>query len=288
MFRLGSQDRAVALVLGSIISVQFGSALATKLFDRIGPEGAVFLRTGFAAAILLVISRPGLDHIRQAGYRQVLVFGLTFLGMNSLFYASLDRIPLGAAVTLEFVGPLAVAIIGSRRRVDLVWAFLAAAGIALLSDGLGSAGIFSLGALMALGAGAFWGLYIVISARVGAALPGLGGLAVAVAISAVLIAPLGIAQGGSDLLTPSTLAIGLFVGVISSVIPYSLELEALRRLPNAVFGVLMSLEPAFAAMVGLIILSQSLEAAEIVAIALVVVASAGALRSTSSAPPHDP
>lgn len=286
MHRLGSQDRAVALVLTSIVSVQCGSALATELFDRIGPEGAVFLRTSFAAAILLAISRPGLDHIRQAGFRQVILFGLIFAGMNGLFYASLDRIPLGAAVTLEFVGPLAVAILGSRRRIDLVWAFLAAAGILLLSDGLGADGLFSVGALMALGAGACWGAYIIQSARIGAALPGLGGLAMAVAVSAVLISPLGIAEGGSELLSASTLAIGLTVGVISSVIPYSLELEALRRLRNAVFGVLMSLEPAVAALIGFIALSQSLEAIEIVAIALVVVASAGALRSTSS-PPRD-
>jgi inner membrane transporter RhtA len=260
----GGRDGAVAMVLASIVSVQSGAALATDLFDRIGPEGAVFLRTGFAAAILLALSRPGIAHVRQAGYREVFLFGLTFLGMNTLFYAALDRIPLGAAVTLEFVGPLGVAILGSRRRVDLVWAFLAAAGIALLSDGLGPQGIFSLGAVMALGAGACWGAYIVLSARVGAALPGLGGLAVAVAISAVLVAPLGLA-----------------VGVMSSVIPYSLELDALRRLPNAVFGVLMSLEPAVAALIGFLALSQGLDLVEIAAIALVVIASAGALRTTN-------
>jgi inner membrane transporter RhtA len=282
----GGRERAVAMVLVGIVSVQSGSALATELFDRIGPEGAVFVRTGFAAVILLALSRPGLAHVRQAGYRETFLFGLTFLGMNGLFYASLDRIPLGAAVTLEFVGPLGVAILGSRRRLDLLWAFLAAAGIVLLSDGLGSEGIFSLGAVMALGAGVFWGLYIIRSARIGAALPGLGGLAMAVAISAVLISPLGIAEGGAELLDPGTLAIGLVVGVASSVIPYSLELEALRRLPNAVFGVLMSLEPAFAALIGFIALSQGLEPIELAAIALVVVASAGALRATS-APPHD-
>jgi inner membrane transporter RhtA len=274
------------MVLISIVSVQCGSALATKLFDRIGPEGAVFLRTAFAAAILLALSRPGIDHIRQAGFREVFLFGLTFLGMNCLFYASIDRIPLGAAVTLEFVGPLGVAILASRHRIDLLWAFLAAAGIALLSDGLGSQGIFSLGAVFALLAGVSWGLYIVQNARVGAALPGLGALAVAVAISAVLVAPLGVAEGGSELLSPGTLAIGLAVGVISSVIPYSLELEALRRLPNQVFGVLMSIEPAVAALIGFIALSQGLDPVEIAAIAFVVVASAGALR-TSGTPPRD-
>lgn len=274
------------MVVGSIVAVQCGAALATKLFDRVGPEGAVFLRTAFAAAILLALTRPGIRLVRQAGLREVFLFGLTFLGMNTCFYAALDRIPLGAAVTLEFVGPLGVAIIGSRRRVDLLWAFLAAAGIALLSDGLGPDGLLNLGAVLALLAGVSWGAYILQSARVGAAVPGLGALAVAIAISAVLVAPLGIAEGGSELLAPAVLAVGLAVGVLSSVIPYSLELEALRRLPSSVFGVMMSLEPAVAALVGFVALSQALGATEIVAIALVVLASAGALR-TASPPPRD-
>ena len=278
--------RAVAMVLGAIVSVQCGSALATDLFDQVGPEGAVFLRTAFAAAVLLALSRPGIQLVREAGFREVFLFALTFLGMNTCFYAAIDRIPLGAAVTLEFVGPLAVAILGSRRRIDLVWAFVAAAGIALLSDGLGPGGLFSLGAVLALLAGVSWGAYILQSARVGAAVPGRGALAVAVAISALLAAPLGIAEGGSELLAPAVLAIALVVGILSAVIPYSLEIEALRRLPSAVFGVLMSLEPAVAALVGLIALSQGLDPIEIAAIALVVLASAGALR-TSSPPPRD-
>jgi inner membrane transporter RhtA len=274
------------MVLTSIVSVQCGAALATGLFDQVGPEGVVFLRSAFAAAILLAFARPGIEEIRRAGFRQVFLFALTFAGMNCFFYAAIARIPLGTAVTLEFVGPLGVAILGSRRRIDLLWALMAAAGIALLSDGLGSQGIFSLGAVFALIAGVSWGLYIVQSARVGAALPGVGALAVAIAISAVLVAPLGIAEGGSDLLSAHSLAIGLAVGTMSSVIPYSLEIEALRRLPNAVFGVLMSLEPGVAALVGLIALSQHLGAAEFAAIALVVFASAGALR-TSHPPPLD-
>jgi inner membrane transporter RhtA len=280
------RGRAVAMVLGAIVSVQCGSALATKLFDRIGPEGAVFLRTVFAAAILLAIARPTMAMVRRAGFREVFLFALTFLGMNTLFYASLDHIPLGASVTLEFVGPLGVAILGSRHRLDLVWALLAAAGIALLSDGLGPDGLFGIGAVFALLAGCSWGAYIILSARIGAALPGLGGLAAAVAISAVLSAPLGIAEGGIDLLRPEVLAVALVIGIFSSVIPYSLELEALRRLPNAIFGVLMSLEPAVAALVGFVALSQGLGAVEVVAIALVVGASAGALR-TSQPPPRD-
>jgi inner membrane transporter RhtA len=282
------QGRAVAMVLGAIVSVQCGSALATDLFDRVGPEGAVFLRTLFAAAILLAIARPTVAMVRQAGLRDVFLFALTFVGMNVFFYAAIDHIPLGTAVTLEFIGPLGIAILGSRRRLDLLWAALAAAGIVLLSDGLGPDGLFSLGAVLALVAGASWGAYILLSARVGAALPGRGGLAVAVSISAVLTAPIGIAEGGAELLAPEVLAIGLAVGIISSVIPYSLELEALRRLPHAVFGVLMSLEPAVAALVGFIALSQGMEAIEVVAIALVVCASAGALRSAAAPLPRDP
>jgi inner membrane transporter RhtA len=272
------------MVLGAIVSVQSGAALATQIFDDVGPAGAVFLRTVFAAAILLAVSRPGLGLVRQVGVVQVGLFALTFLGMNTCFYEAIDRIPLGAAVTLEFVGPLAVAIAGSRRRLDLLWTFLAAAGIVLLSDGLGA---FSLGALLALAAGGFWGVYILLSSRVGAAHPGLGALAVAIAASAVLAAPLGVAEGGTSLLAPASLAIGLAVGVGSSVIPYSLELEALRRLPKATFGVMMSLEPAVAALIGLIALSQALDPLEILAIACVVGASAGALRS-AKAPPRDP
>lgn len=275
------------MVLASIVSVQCGAALATQIFDQVGPEGAVFLRTAFAAAILLAVARPSLALVRRAGLREVFFFGLTFLGMNTFFYASLDHIPLGAAVTLEFVGPLGVAILASRHRIDLLWAALAAAGIALLSDGLGPDGIVGIGAVFALLAGGSWGLYIVLSARVGAAIPGLGGLAVAVAISAVLSSVLGIAEGGAELLSAGPLAIGLAVGLFSSVIPYSLELEALRRLPNAVFGVMMSLEPAVAALVGFFALSQGLGATEVVAIALVVAASAGALRSGGEPPPRD-
>lgn len=272
------------MVLGSIVSVQCGAALATHIFDEVGPEGAVFLRTLFAAVILLAVSRPAPDLIRRVGPGTVFLFALTFVGMNTLFYASIDRIPLGAAVTLEFLGPLAVAVAGSRRRLDLVWVLLAAAGVVLLSDGLGANGLFGLGAVLALLAGVSWGAYILLSARIGAVDPGLGALAAAIAVSAVLVAPLGIAEGGSSLLEPEVLAIGLAVGVLSSVISYSFELQALRWLPSGTFGVLMSLEPAVAALIGLIVLSQRLEGLEILAIACVVGASAGALRS-SKAPP---
>ncbi len=275
------------MVLGSIVSVQSGAALATKLFDQVGSGGAALLRSGFGALILLAVGHRSLHALRRSQLHDVALFGLILAGMNVSFYAAIDRIPLGVAVTLEFTGPLAVAVFGSRRRRDLLWAGLAAAGILLLSDGFGSGGVDTLGAGLALLAGVLWGCYILQSARVGASYPGLGGLACATAISAVLVFPVGIAQGGGDFIDLSVLAIGLGAGLLSSAIPYALELEALRRLPNAVFGVLMSLEPAVAALVGFLALSQDLAATEVVAIALVVTASAGALRSAATPAPRD-
>jgi inner membrane transporter RhtA len=282
-----SQARAAAaMAFGSILSVQSGAALATTLFDEVGPWGAVLMRSGFGALALLLLARGSLRPLRRPGFRDVVIFGVALAAMNLCFYAALDRLPLGIAVTLEFVGPLGVAVFGSRRRRDLLWALLAAIGIVLLSDGSGG-GIDALGAVLALTAGGFWAVYILQAARVGSSYPGLGGLALAVSISAVLVAPFGIAQGGGDLLVPATLAVGLAVGMLSSAIPYALELEALRRLPNAVFGVLMSLEPAVAATIGFLALSQDLAATEVVAIALVVTACAGALRSASTPAPRD-
>jgi inner membrane transporter RhtA len=275
-----------AMAVGSILSVQCGAALATTLFDSLGPQGAVFLRSLFGAAALLVLVRGRLPALRGRGLRDVVLFGVALAGVNLCFYAALDRLPLGVAVTLEFVGPLGVAVFGSRRGRDVLWALLAAVGILLLSDG-GGGGIDALGAALALTAGGFWAVYILQSARVGKSYPGLGALAVAASISTLIVAPFGIAQGGGELLSPSSLAVGLAVGLLSSAIPFALEMEALRRLPNAVFGVLMSLEPAVAAAVGFALLSQDLALVEVVAIALVVAACAGALRSASTPVPRD-
>jgi len=275
------------MAIGSIVSVQCGAALATTLFDSVGPQGAVFLRSTFGALLLLAMARRSLPPLRGRRPWDIVLFGVALAGVNLCFYAALDRLPLGIAVTLEFVGPLGVALFGSRRARDVVWALLAAAGILLLSDGAGGEAIDPLGAALALTAGAFWAAYILQSARVGGSYPGLGGLAVAAAISAVIVAPFGIAQGGGELLAPANLAVGLAVGLLSSAIPFALELEALRRLPNAVFGVLMSLEPAVAAAVGFIALSQGLALIEVVAIALVVAACAGALRSAATPVPRD-
>ncbi|HMI81348.1 MAG TPA: EamA family transporter [Solirubrobacterales bacterium] len=273
------------LVLASIVSVQCGAALATSLFDEIGPAGAVFLRALFGALALLALTRGAPLRRREWPHRDVVLLGVAVAGVNLFFYAALDRLPLGITVTLEFVGPLGVALFGSRRRRDLLWALLAAVGIVLLSDGSGE-GVDALGVALALTAGLFWAAYILQSARVGARDPGVGGATMAAVISALLVAPFGIAQG-HEILTTSHLLIGAAVGVLSTAVPYVFEMEALRRLPQAVFGVFMSLEPAVAAAIGFLALSQGLATQEVIAIALVVIASAGALRSAATPALHD-
>jgi inner membrane transporter RhtA len=272
----------VGLVLCAIFSVQLGSAAATTLFDDLGPTGTVFYRLLFAALVLMVFWRPTVRGLSGESWRLVLVFGFVLAAMNLCFYLSLDRIPLGIAVTFEFVGPLGVALIGSRRRIDVLWVALAAAGVILLAGPAGDPD--PVGVAFALAAGFFWGSYILVSARVGKALPGGSGLALAMVVSALLLVVPGLVDAGGDLLDLRALAIGAAVALLSSVIPYSFELEALRRLSTGVFGVLMSLEPAVAALVGLIALSQGLAFAEAIGIALVTAASAGALRRGAEAP----
>jgi inner membrane transporter RhtA len=284
---VGARARGAALlVLASIVAVQCGSALATSLFDEVGTAGAVFLRAVFGALALVALSRGAPLRTREWPHRDVFGLAVAVTCVNLFFYAALDRLPLGITVTLEFVGPLGVAIAGSRRPRDVVWVVLAAAGILLLSDG-GGEGVDALGVALALTAGFFWGAYIVLSDRVGALAPGVGGATMAAVLSAVLVAPLGIVQGGAEILDPAVLAAGAAVGVLSTAIPYAFEMEALRRLPRAVFGVLMSLEPAVAAAIGFLALSQGLDRVEVLAIGLVVIASAGALRSAAAPPPHD-
>ncbi|MGH2925691.1 MAG: EamA family transporter [Solirubrobacterales bacterium] len=275
---------ATGLVIGAVASVQLGSALATTLFGELGPSGAVLLRTGFAAVILLAVWRPAVPRRLTGPLRDAVLLGLVMAGMNLSFYAALDRIPLGIAVTLEFTGPFAVAVAGSRRPADLLWVALAAGGILLLAPGLEGA-LDLLGAGFALLAGGFWAAYIVLAARVGQGYAGGRGLAMAMAVATVALIPAGVIGGGVELLRPGLLAIGIAVAVLSSAIPYSLELEALRRLPRATFGVLMSLEPGVAALVGLVALGQGLSTREAIAIALVVMASAGALGSARAPAP---
>jgi inner membrane transporter RhtA len=265
----------VALVLAAIGSVQFGSALAATLFDDVGPVGAAFVRAGFAAIVLAALWRPRPGGHGRRSLALAALFGAVLGGMNVCFYFSIDRIPLGVAVTFEFVGPLGVAVALSRRPRDLLWVALAGAGIGLLSGGDVS-GLDPAGVGLALAAGFLWGSYILLGGRLARAFPGGTGLTLALAVSTLLLLPAAAAGPGEDLLDGHALGIGFAVALLSSAVPYSLELEALRRLPARVFGVLMSLEPALAAVAGFLVLDQSLGAAESVAIALVVVASAGA------------
>ena len=266
---------APLLVLGGIATTQLGASLAQQIFDEAGPSGTVFLRVAFAALVLVALYRPRWRGHSRRELGLALLFGLSLAFMNLTFYESLDRIPQGVAVTIEFAGPLTVAVMGSRRVMDLVWVTLAAAGIVLLAN-LGGAGLDTTGVALALAAGVFWGSYILISARVGQVFPRMEGLALAMVFGAVVLIPFGVVGGGTALLDPHVLAVGAGVAVLSSAIPYSLELEALRRLPTGTFGVLMSMEPAVAALSGLVVLGQVLHAREWAGIALVVAASAGA------------
>jgi inner membrane transporter RhtA len=268
-----------------VLSVQLGAAAATGLFDEVGPAGAVLYRLLFSALLLIAIWRPRPAASDRQGLMLAAAFGISLAAMNLCFYEALDRIPLGIAVTFEFIGPLTVALAASRRAMDLLWVALAAAGIALLAGPSGSAEVA--GIAFAVAAGGFWGAYILLSARVGRAFEGGEGLAIAMTVGAVLITGPGVAVGGADLLDPGTAAIGFLVAMLSSMVPYSLELEALRRLPVGIFGVLMSLEPAIAALVGLVALGQELAAIEVLGIVAVVAASAGALREPGAPAPRD-
>jgi inner membrane transporter RhtA len=268
----------VGLVLAGGVSVQFGGALAVTLMPRAGALGVVTLRLLAAALVLLLVCRPRLRGHSRADWGTVVVFGLTMAAMNGLFYQAVDRIPLGAAVTLEVLGPLALSVLTSRRALNVVWAGLALAGVFLLGGG-GFGDLDPVGVAFALGAGAMWAAYIVFSARTGRRFPQADGLALAMAVAAAAFLPLGIAESGTKLLDPTTILLGSAVALLSSVLPYTLELLALRRLPAATFAILMSLEPALAAASGFLILHQALTAPEAAAIALVIVASMGAVRT---------
>jgi inner membrane transporter RhtA len=268
----------VGLVLAGGISVQFGGALAVSLMPRAGALGVVTLRLLVAALVLLLVCRPRLRGHSRTDWGTVIVFGITLAAMNGLFYQAVARIPLGSAVTLEVLGPLTLSVLASRRAVNLVWAALALAGVFLLGGG-GFDSLDPVGAAFALGAGAMWAAYIIFSARTGRRFPQADGLALAMAVGALLFLPLGIAESGAKLVDPVTLGLGAAVALLSSVLPYTLELLALRRLPASTFAILMSLEPAIAATAGFLVLGQALSATEAAAIALVIAASMGAVRT---------
>ena len=281
----GRRASAVALVIGAACSVQGGAAVAKSLFPQLGPPGVVFLRLLFGSLALWAIARPRLRGRPRRDLRLIAALGVVLVSMNLSFYESLARAPLGVVVTVEFLGPLAVAVLGSRRRLDLVWVVCAATGIALLANGTGQA--HPPGLVLAAVAGFFWACYILLGVRVGRVFPGATGLAPAMALGAVLAAPWGILAAGTHLRDAQLVGAGVGVGLLSSALPWSLELEALRRLPSHVFSVVLSLEPAVAALVGWLFLHEDLRVRSWVAIGLVVIASAGAARRAHPPAPPD-
>ena len=264
-------------MLVGILSVQFGAGVAKSLFDEVSPTLIVWLRLVTSAVVLVVLARPALRRRTPRDWLVVVGFGASLGVMNWAIYQSFARIPLGIAVTVEFVGPLTLAVLGSRRPRDLLWVALAAVGVGLL--GLERGHVTVAGVLFALLAGAAWATYILLSARTGRRWPGLDGLAVASVVATLLLTPAALGSGGSDLADGRILLLGAAVGLLSSVIPYSCELVARRSLPPAVFSILMSLEPAAAALAGIVVLGEFLAPVQWMAMACVVVASVGATRS---------
>ena len=265
---------APLLVLAAIASVQVGSAIARTLFDDLGAAGITLLRLFIAAVIVGVVVRPRVGGWSSAAWRAAVLLGVAMAGMNLLFYLALRTVPLGVGVTVEFLGPLLLTLVQTRRLVDLLWALLAAGGVALLGLGSGFTVPVS-GLLLAFSAGLCWAGYILASAHLGTLVPGTGGLAVALAVGAVLVLPFGASGASAVLDHPSLLLGAVAVALLSSVLSYGLEINALRRMPTRVFGILMSLEPAAAAVAGLVVLHQRLGLREVVALLLVSLASLG-------------
>ena len=267
----------VALVIGSCLSLPFGAAVAAQLFPVLGPWGVTSMRVAIAALLLVVIVRPRPRRWTRSQWTAAVLFGFSLAAMNAFFYAAIDRIPLGPAVAIEFLGPLVLAAILTRRLADAAWVGVALIGMALLAvDGLVAAEpLDPLGVLFVLVAAGFWIMYIRMSARVGTVIPGSGGLAMGLVVAAVLLIPVGVPAAVTVAGDVNLLLLAALTAVLSSVIPYSFELAALRRLPQRVFGVLLSLEPAFATLAGWLVLGQSATPLRMLAVALVVLASVG-------------
>lgn len=268
----------LALVGTGAVSVQFGAAFATKLFHRVGPVGAVTLRLGVAALVLVgagfvLGARPRRAQTKR-DLAVAVAFGLVLAGMNLSFYEAISRIPLGAAVTIEFAGPMAVALAGSRRWLDGVWAVMAGGGVALLATA-GGRNLEPGGIGLAALAGTFWIAYILLSKQTGRRFDAQRGLAIAMVTGAVVLLPAGLASGGATLFAPGVLGLGALVALLSSVVPYSLELIALRRVTPRAFGVMLSLDPGVAALAGLAVLGQHPGPREVAAMILVIAANLG-------------
>lgn len=282
------QVSPVVLVLLAVGSVQFGGALAATLIPAVGALGSVTLRLAIAAAVMLAVLRPRVRGYDAGDWATVAGFAVALASMNAAFYASLSRLPIGAAVTIEFVGPLLLAAVLSRLAKDFVAVAVAALGVVLVSGVIGTSTerLDPVGVVLALLAGASWAAYILLSARTGRRFPKLDGLALAMVIATLIVAPVGVVTAGPRLWHVDILLQGAAIAMLSSVIPYSLELLALRRMHAAVFGVLLSLEPAVAAVAGFLVLGQRLTGTQLVGLTAVVLASAAVTRRTEPAPPE--
>jgi inner membrane transporter RhtA len=264
----------VYAVLLAIISVQCGAAIAKTLFPAIGAAGTASIRIGVSAIILLIAYRPNLKAITPQQWKIVIPYGLSLGAMNLIFYLAIERIPIGLAVTLEFIGPLLVAIIGSKRLVDYCWVLLAAAGIVLIAPWSGDR-IDPLGVLFALTAGGLWAAYIVLGGKVSKIMNSGQAVSTGMLFAAILILPFGFYENGLANLTPKLFGMGVALALLSSAIPFTLEMKALGQLPPRTFSILMSLEPAAASICAFIFLQENLSFYEILAVVCVVVASAG-------------
>jgi inner membrane transporter RhtA len=267
-----------------MLSLQFGAAIATQLFDEVGSAGASALRLGLAAVVLLLWARPDVRSWSSDHRRSVLLLGLSMAAMNYAFYEAVSRIPLGAAITIEFLGPLGLAVALTRRWRELVFVALALAGVAIL--GLGQQGsvegaLDPVGVVAALVAALFWACYILAGSRLATTQPGLDGLAAACTVAAVVVVPIGVASSGRDLLDGRVLVLGLGMALLASVVPYSFELRALERMAKRTFSILVALEPAIGALVGAVLLDQHLGPISVLGVGLVVAAGIGA---TATAP----
>lgn len=272
---------AVLMVIGSCTSLQFGASLATQLFGPLGATGVTTLRLGLAAVMLALVTRPRVRTWTRSQWTAVAAFGLALAGMNGMFYEAIARIPLGPAVAIEFLGPLGLAAILSRKLKDFAWIVLALVGVMILGFDDAGGSLDLVGVAFVLGAGFFWALYILASERVGGAVDGAGGLAMALVVGTIALVPFGAQGAWTGLADVHYLALAIGTAFLASVVPYALELSALRRLPKAVFGVLLALEPVIAALAGWLLLDQGFGATRALAVLLVVVAGAGSAITAS-------
>jgi inner membrane transporter RhtA len=259
----------------SSFAVQIGTVMAKSLFETLGAVGAAFLCKAVASVLLLAVWRPRLNQRTWLDYGLLGILGLSIAGMSLSFYGAIDRIPMGVASTLEFTGPLGVAVLGSRRSLDVVWVTLAGAGVFLLAP-ISGAQLDPMGVVLALVSAGCWAIYILMSGHVGRAFRGGEGLALSIAIATVILMPAGIAQSGTALLMPWVWVVGIGAAVLGTVVPYSMEYAALKRLPPRLFGVLMSIEPAIAALVGFLFLGEQIGLRSLIAVMLVTISAIGA------------